>query len=182
MFDASNYVLGPYLYCCWSLVLFWELFVAMSGFWMAVSSRRHRLQYIIIVWSFLRLLKLRKLSVFKLDLSRGCLTWCHGVLDHGLNLHRNIPLRNNCKHFILVTELRSVVYKPATCVKGLIKLLPLKENRFGITHNVVDPPNECARLQLRQGVWWETVNENITLIVYNRTPLVTLLGVTSKSV
>ena len=30
MFDASNYVLGPYLYCCWSLVLFWALFVA---FW-----------------------------------------------------------------------------------------------------------------------------------------------------
>ena len=27
---ASNYVLRPYLYCCWNLVLFWTLFVA---FW-----------------------------------------------------------------------------------------------------------------------------------------------------
>ena len=35
--------------------------------------------------SFLRLLKLHKLAVGKL--SRGGLTWCHGVLDHGLNLH-----------------------------------------------------------------------------------------------
>ena len=28
---------GPYLYCCWSLMLFWALFVAMSGFLMVVS-------------------------------------------------------------------------------------------------------------------------------------------------
>ena len=33
-----------------------------------------------------------KLAVYKLDLSRVGLTRCHGVLDHGLNLHRNIPL------------------------------------------------------------------------------------------
>ena len=33
---------------------------------------------------FLRLLKLHKLAVGKLDLSRGCLTWCHIVLNHGL--------------------------------------------------------------------------------------------------
>ena len=44
--------------------------------------------------SFLRLLKLHKLAVVKLDLlSWGGLTQCHGVLDHGLNLRRNIPLR-----------------------------------------------------------------------------------------
>ena len=30
--------------------------------------------------------------VGKLDLSRGDLTQCHGVLDHGLNLCWNIPL------------------------------------------------------------------------------------------
>ena len=77
MFDASNYVLG-------SLALFWALFVAMSGFLMAVSWWRHRLQCIVIMWSFLRLLKLHKLAVRKL---------CHNVLDHGLNLHRNIPLK-----------------------------------------------------------------------------------------
>ena len=33
-----------------------------------------------------------KLAVCKLDLSRGGLTRSHGVLDHGLNLHWNIPL------------------------------------------------------------------------------------------
>ena len=42
--------------------------------------------------SFLRLLKLRKLAVHKLYLSRGGRTRCQGVLEHGLNLHRNIPL------------------------------------------------------------------------------------------
>ena len=38
---------------------------------MAVSWWRHRLQCIVIVQSFLRLLKLHKLAVGKLDLSRG---------------------------------------------------------------------------------------------------------------
>ena len=42
---------------------------------------------------FLRLLKLHKLTVRKLDLSRGGLTLCHSVLDHGWNLRRNIRLR-----------------------------------------------------------------------------------------
>ena len=59
---------------------------------MAVSCWSHRLQCIVIVWSFLRLLKLHKLVVGKLDLTRGGLTRCHGALDHGLNLHQNIPL------------------------------------------------------------------------------------------
>ena len=45
--------------------------MAMSGFLMAVSSWNHLLQCIVIVLSFLRLLKLRKLAVCKLDLSRG---------------------------------------------------------------------------------------------------------------
>ena len=72
--------------------------VWMCGFLMAVSCRRHRLQYIVIVRSFLRLLKLHKLAVGKLDLSRGGgLTQCHGVLDCGLNLHWNIPSRKNYK-------------------------------------------------------------------------------------
>ena len=48
------------------------------------------LQCIVIVQSFLRLLKLHKLAVCKGG--GGGLTWCHGVLAHGLNLHRNIPL------------------------------------------------------------------------------------------
>ena len=44
------------------------------AFLMAVSCWRHILQCIVIVQSFLRLLKLRKLAVDKLDLSRGGLT------------------------------------------------------------------------------------------------------------
>ena len=66
--------------------------MGMSGFLVAVSWWRHRLQCIVIVWSFLRMLKLRKLAVSKLDLSRGGLTRSHAVLDHGLNLCRNMPL------------------------------------------------------------------------------------------
>ena len=83
-------MLRLYLYCCWSLVLFWALFVA---FWWRFLGWRRRLQCIVLVWSFLRLLKLHKLVVGKLYLSMGGgLTLCHGVLDHGLNSHQNIPL------------------------------------------------------------------------------------------
>ena len=66
--------------------------MAMSGFLMVVSWWRNRLQCIVIVRSFLRLLKLHKLAAGKLKLSSGGLARCHGVLDHGLNLCRNIPL------------------------------------------------------------------------------------------
>ena len=86
MFDASIYVLGPFLYCCWSLVLFWALFVDFVGGFLVGGVK---LQCIVIVRSFLRLLKLRKLAVGQLDLLRGS----YGMLDHGLNLHRNIPSR-----------------------------------------------------------------------------------------
>ena len=70
--------------------------MAMSGFLMVVSWWRYRLQCIVIVRSYLRLLTLRKLAVGKLDLTRVGLTRCHGVMDHGLNLHWNIPLRPKC--------------------------------------------------------------------------------------
>ena len=69
--------------------------MVMSDFLMPVSCWSHRLQCIVIVQSFLRLLKLHKIVVGKLDLSRGGLTRCQGVLDHGLNLHQNIPLTLN---------------------------------------------------------------------------------------
>ena len=49
-----------------------------------------------------------KLVVCKLDLSREGLTRCHGVLDHGLNLHRNIPLKHQKVLFwrkLLIAEL-----------------------------------------------------------------------------
>ena len=45
--------------------------MAMSGFLMAISRWRHRLQCIVIVRSFLRLVKIHKLAVGKLDLSGG---------------------------------------------------------------------------------------------------------------
>ena len=64
--------------------------MAMSGFLMAVSWWRHRLQCIVIVRSFLRLIKLHKLAVRKL-------TRCHDLLDYGLNLHQNIPLKKETK-------------------------------------------------------------------------------------
>ena len=60
---------------------------------MAVSSWRRILQCIVIMQYFLRLLKLLKLAVYKLDLSS--VTRCYGALDHGLNLHGNIPLNRS---------------------------------------------------------------------------------------
>ena len=42
-----------------------------------------------------------------LKLSRGGLTQFHGVLDHGLNLHWNIPLS-----FILIDRKESCMHKP----------------------------------------------------------------------
>ena len=74
------------------LLKFGGVLSIICGFLMEVSCWRCILQCIVIMQSFLRLLKLLKLAVFKLDLSRGGLTRCHSVLDHGLNLHHNIPL------------------------------------------------------------------------------------------
>ena len=89
MFDAPDYVLGLYFYCSWSLVLFWALFAA---FWWRFLGWRHRLQCIFIVQPFLRLLKLHKLAVGKLDLLLIA-TQCHGMIDHGLNLCREYPFK-----------------------------------------------------------------------------------------
>ena len=62
------------------------------GFLMAIYTWIHLQQHIVVVRSFLRMLKLHKLAVHKLYLSRGGRTTCQGVLDYGLNRHRNIPL------------------------------------------------------------------------------------------
>ena len=72
-------------------MLFWALFVAMSGFDGGFNLEAYTSRYCYCV-AFSEVAKLRKLAVCKVDLSRGGLTRCHGVLDHGLNLHRNIPL------------------------------------------------------------------------------------------
>ena len=69
--------------------LFRQIF---DAFLMAIYTWTHLLQCIVVVWSFLRMLKLLNLAVHKLYLSMGGRTWCQGVLHHGLNLHRNIPL------------------------------------------------------------------------------------------
>ena len=66
----------------------------ICGFLMAIYTWTHLLQCVVVVRSFLRMLKLRKLVVRKLYLSRGC-TRCQGVLERGLNLHRNILLNTN---------------------------------------------------------------------------------------
>ena len=75
------------------LLKFGAVLSIICGFLMAFYTWTHLLQCIVFVRSFLRLLKLRKLGVCKLYLSRGGSTRCHGVLEHGLNLHRNILLR-----------------------------------------------------------------------------------------
>ena len=89
MRDQVCRLLQPYLYCCWSLVLFWESFVAI---WWRFLVGGIDCSVLLSSGLFPRLLKLHKLAVCKLDLSRSRLTPCHGVLDHGLKLRWNIPL------------------------------------------------------------------------------------------
>ena len=74
------------------LLKFGAVLSIICGFLMAIYTWTHLLQCIVVVRSFLRMLKLRKLAVRKLYLSRGGRTRCQGVLEHGLNLHRNTPL------------------------------------------------------------------------------------------
>ena len=68
---------------------------------MAVYTWTHLLQCIVVVRSFLRMLKLRKLAVY---LSRGGPTPCHIVLEHGLNTR--------------ISLLINIYYK--VCHKGII--------------------------------------------------------------
>ena len=82
MFDAFIYLLG-YLYCCWSLVLFWALSVAF-WWWYLVGGECCMCCYCVVISEVAKTTRAssRKWSV---DLSREGLTLCHG-----LNL--NIPL------------------------------------------------------------------------------------------
>ena len=74
-------------------LMFGAVLSIICGFLMAIYTWIHLQQCIVVVRSFLRILKLRKLAVRKLYLSRGGgRTWCQGVLEHWLNLHQNIPL------------------------------------------------------------------------------------------
>ena len=77
------------------LLKFGAVLSIICGFLMAIYTWIHLLQCIVVVRLFLRMLKLRKLVVCKLYLSRAGHTRCQGVLDYGLNLHRNIPLNSN---------------------------------------------------------------------------------------
>ena len=74
------------------LLKFGAVLSIICGFLMAIYTWTHLLQCIVVVRSFLRMLKLCKIAVPKLYLSRGDRTQRQGVLEHGLNLHRNIPL------------------------------------------------------------------------------------------
>ena len=85
-----------------------------------VGGWGHRLQCIVIVRSFLRLLKLHKLVVGKLNLSRRGLTRCHGVLDHGFNLRWNIPLSKFVGVFLKVRCSASRDSIPALSVESLL--------------------------------------------------------------
>ena len=68
------------------------------------------------------MIKLHKLVVGKLDLLREGLTQCHGVFDHGLNLHWNIPLSifHMCLHSSLSEVLIHMIWRfllVRSCVK-----------------------------------------------------------------
>ena len=104
------------------------------AFWWWFLGWRHRLQCIVVLQAFLRLLKLLKLAVWKLDLSREGLTLSHGVLDHGLNLCRNIPLRT-----VKTTNITSQTY----CLKH--NLFPLTQ----VWHlDILRPGDQCFPLYL----------------------------------
>ena len=79
MFGALKYVFVL-------LLKFGAVLSIIYGFLMAIYTWLHLLQCI-VVRSILRMLKLRKLAVCKLYLSRGGRTRRQGVLDYGLNLH-----------------------------------------------------------------------------------------------
>ena len=74
------------------LLKFGAVLSVICGFLMVIYTWTHLLPCIVVVRSFLRMLKLRKLAVRKLYFSRWGRTRCQSVLDHGLNLHWNIPL------------------------------------------------------------------------------------------
>ena len=78
------------------LLKFGAVLSIICGFLVVIYTWIHLLQCIVVVRLFLRMLKLCKLAVRKLYLSRGGHTWWQGVLEHGLNLHRNIPLCTEC--------------------------------------------------------------------------------------
>ena len=83
------------------LLKFGAVLSIIFGFLMARYTWIHLLQRIVVVRSFLRMVKIRKLAVRKLYVSRGVRTRRQGVSDHGLNLHQNIPLRVNCPDNLL---------------------------------------------------------------------------------
>ena len=74
------------------LLKFGAVLSIICGFLIAIYTWIHLPQLIVVVQSFLRMLKLCKLAVHKLYLSTGGRTRCQGVSDNGLNLHQNIPL------------------------------------------------------------------------------------------
>ena len=108
------------VWCCCEHYL-WQ----WVAFWWRCLGWRLILQCIFIMQSFLRLLNLHKLAVRKLDLSRGRVTLCHSVLDHGFKLHKNIPLITASKDmFNLQSSLFNLLGSIFT-VQTLLLLLPV---------------------------------------------------------
>ena len=83
---------------------------------MAVSCWRSILKRIVILQSFLRMLKLCKPAVCKLDLSRG--GRCHSVLDNGLNLRWYIP-----SSIFMYVKQTNLIWKKYICI---YKMYPSK--------------------------------------------------------
>ena len=89
----------------------------------AWSSNKPSNFRILVLLACSALLKLHEPVIRKLDILRGGLTRCHGVLDHGLNFHRNIPfdptvvlLKDEHSHVLMspgeATGCRSSLIKP----------------------------------------------------------------------
>ena len=93
------------------LLKFGAVLSIICGFLMVIYTWTHLLQCIVVVRLFLRMLKLRKLAVRKLYPSRGGRTRCQGVLDHGSNLHRNIPLKSK----LFRSDIRNIQIWPLAC-------------------------------------------------------------------
>ena len=97
------------------LLKFGAVLIIICGFLNVIYTWTHLQQCIVVVRSFLRMLKLRKLVVRKRYLSRGGRTQCHGVLDYGFNLHRTIPLKAVC-------TVRSLCKKKTKTTDMMIKI------------------------------------------------------------
>ena len=129
------------------LLKFGAVLSIICGFSMAIYTWTHLLQRIVVVRSFLRMLKLRKLAVRKLYLSRGGRTLCQGVLEHGLNLHRNIPLSEVC----LQPDSSFLLMAISKCFKKIMNMEMMNLNKTSKYHKLVFPQSYFLQKKLTRG-------------------------------